>query len=102
VTDHDWKLQTCCALTGLGLQEGFDWLADKLSEKQALKKQKGQSVTKLEQHENQANLTNLTIRSSQFMMTGRSADKQAAEESKFEDNESSHQLEVSIKKKQRF
>jgi ADP-ribosylation factor-like protein 5B len=19
VTDHDWKLQTCCALTGLGL-----------------------------------------------------------------------------------
>ena len=48
MTDHDWKLQTCSALTGLGLQEGFDWLADKLSEKQALKKQKGQSVTKLE------------------------------------------------------
>lgn len=33
VTDHDWKLQPCCALTGQGLQEGLDWLSDKLTEK---------------------------------------------------------------------
>lgn len=89
MTEHDWKLQTCCALTGLGLQEGFDWLADKLSEHQA-RKSKGQSVTRLADPENQANLTNLTIRSSQFMMTGRSAAKQGEEESKFADTESSH------------
>lgn len=34
VTDHDWKLQPCCAITGMGLQEGLDWLSDKLTEKQ--------------------------------------------------------------------
>ena len=33
VTDHDWKLQPCCALLGTGLQEGLDWLAEKLAER---------------------------------------------------------------------
>jgi GTPase SAR1 family protein len=32
VTDHDWKLQPCCALLGTGLAEGLDWLSEKLQE----------------------------------------------------------------------
>ena len=31
ITDHEWRLQPCCALTGEGLAEGLDWLSDTLS-----------------------------------------------------------------------
>eukprot|EP01002_Notosolenus_urceolatus_P013575 NODE_4506_length_793_cov_5.379032_g3741_i0.p1 GENE.NODE_4506_length_793_cov_5.379032_g3741_i0~~NODE_4506_length_793_cov_5.379032_g3741_i0.p1 ORF type:complete len:186 (+),score=40.80 NODE_4506_length_793_cov_5.379032_g3741_i0:139-696(+) len=30
ITDHEWHLQTCCALTGDGLYEGLNWIVDRL------------------------------------------------------------------------
>eukprot|EP01061_Rhynchopus_euleeides_P013787 TRINITY_DN23961_c0_g1_i1.p1 TRINITY_DN23961_c0_g1~~TRINITY_DN23961_c0_g1_i1.p1 ORF type:complete len:181 (+),score=24.71 TRINITY_DN23961_c0_g1_i1:526-1068(+) len=30
ITDHEWHVQSCCALTGDGLMEGMDWVADKI------------------------------------------------------------------------
>ena len=27
ITDHEWHIQQCCALTGEGLAEGLDWLS---------------------------------------------------------------------------
>jgi ADP-ribosylation factor-like protein 5B len=90
ITNHDWKLQPCCALTGTGLQEGLDWLADKITEQSTVKKAKPDSDVGV------GSLTNVSVRSSQFMMSSRKE-----EESKFDDNESSNQLDLSIKMKQR-
>lgn len=28
IQNHSWKLQSCCALTGEGLEEGLDWLTN--------------------------------------------------------------------------
>jgi len=68
VRDHEWQIQPCCALTGEGLSEGLDWLSDRLSErvKKGFKGTEGMAVTKMPDNENRANLTNLTIRTSQF------------------------------------
>uniref|UniRef100_A0A6B2LLW4 Uncharacterized protein n=1 Tax=Arcella intermedia TaxID=1963864 RepID=A0A6B2LLW4_9EUKA len=27
IKDHDWHIQSCCALTGEGLKEGMEWIA---------------------------------------------------------------------------
>ena len=75
ITDHEWKIQPCCALTGEGLAEGLDWLSDKLSER--LRKGnlgrktsgadgRGLHVTKMPLNDNPANLSNLTIRTEMF------------------------------------
>ena len=71
ITDHEWKIQPCCALTGDGLAEGLDWLSDKLSER--LRKGtfnrtdgRGLHVTKMPMNDNPANLSNLTIRTDAF------------------------------------
>ena len=65
----------CCALTGDGLAEGMDWLADRLAQKLKHKNksgdQRGQHVTKMPDNENRANLTDLTIRTSEFAMSDR-------------------------------
>eukprot|EP01107_Rhizomastix_libera_P008565 TRINITY_DN23844_c0_g1_i1.p1 TRINITY_DN23844_c0_g1~~TRINITY_DN23844_c0_g1_i1.p1 ORF type:complete len:180 (-),score=42.04 TRINITY_DN23844_c0_g1_i1:31-570(-) len=29
ITDHDWHIQSCCAITGDGLNEGMDWVSSK-------------------------------------------------------------------------
>lgn len=34
IKGHDWHIQSCCALTGEGLEEGLDWLTQKLTTKQ--------------------------------------------------------------------
>eukprot|EP01063_Lacrimia_lanifica_P023155 TRINITY_DN30652_c0_g1_i1.p1 TRINITY_DN30652_c0_g1~~TRINITY_DN30652_c0_g1_i1.p1 ORF type:complete len:183 (+),score=65.63 TRINITY_DN30652_c0_g1_i1:93-641(+) len=31
ITDHEWHVQACCALTGAGLTEGLDWVADRIT-----------------------------------------------------------------------
>ena len=31
IKHHDWHIQSCCALTGEGLEEGLDWLIHKLT-----------------------------------------------------------------------
>lgn len=31
IKNHDWHIQSCCALSGEGLEEGLDWLTSKLS-----------------------------------------------------------------------
>jgi ADP-ribosylation factor 1/2 len=33
ITTHPWKVQGTCAHSGEGLEEGFDWLADRIKEK---------------------------------------------------------------------
>eukprot|EP00127_Corallochytrium_limacisporum_P000265 Clim_evm12s9 gene=Clim_evmTU12s9 len=33
ITDHPWHIQGCCALTGEGLTEGLDWVANQLDQK---------------------------------------------------------------------
>ncbi len=33
ITDHEWHIQSCCALTGSGLNEGLDWIASKMQNK---------------------------------------------------------------------
>lgn len=30
IKHHDWHIQSCCAITGEGLNEGLDWLTSKL------------------------------------------------------------------------
>eukprot|EP00831_Metopus_contortus_P073495 TRINITY_DN67044_c0_g1_i1.p1 TRINITY_DN67044_c0_g1~~TRINITY_DN67044_c0_g1_i1.p1 ORF type:complete len:122 (+),score=26.23 TRINITY_DN67044_c0_g1_i1:102-467(+) len=30
VTDHEWNIRSCCAITGEGLSEGLDWLCGRL------------------------------------------------------------------------
>jgi len=30
IKDHDWHIQSCCALTGEGLYAGMDWVAQRL------------------------------------------------------------------------
>ena len=32
-TSHEWKIQPCCALTGAGLDEGFNWLKSTIENK---------------------------------------------------------------------
>mmetsp|Transcript_5839 Transcript_5839/g.4154 ORF Transcript_5839/g.4154 Transcript_5839/m.4154 type:complete len:86 (+) Transcript_5839:341-598(+) len=36
IKHHDWHIQPCCALTGEGLEEGLDWLTEKLTTKSKL------------------------------------------------------------------
>lgn len=70
VQDHEWKIQPCCALTGEGLNEGLDWLAERLSAriKSGYIGRGGQGlhVTKMPNNQNRANLNDLTIRTTQF------------------------------------
>jgi len=33
IRSHEWHLQSCCALSGEGLREGFDWIADRVLRK---------------------------------------------------------------------
>mmetsp|Transcript_26792 Transcript_26792/g.67333 ORF Transcript_26792/g.67333 Transcript_26792/m.67333 type:complete len:185 (+) Transcript_26792:224-778(+) len=33
ITSHPWHVQPACATTGEGLDEGFDWLADRIKDK---------------------------------------------------------------------
>ncbi len=33
IKNHEWHIQSCCAITGEGLDEGLDWLTTKLSQK---------------------------------------------------------------------
>eukprot|EP01065_Artemidia_motanka_P035628 TRINITY_DN43523_c0_g1_i1.p1 TRINITY_DN43523_c0_g1~~TRINITY_DN43523_c0_g1_i1.p1 ORF type:complete len:208 (+),score=18.60 TRINITY_DN43523_c0_g1_i1:84-626(+) len=30
ITDHEWHIQACCALTGEGLEEGISWIVDRI------------------------------------------------------------------------
>ena len=91
-TGHEVNILPCCALTGDGLGEGLDWLADRLAAKMKHKNkngdQRGLHVTKMPDNENRANLTDLTIRTSEFAMSQRnggmnqSIEEQMDEESK--------------------
>jgi hypothetical protein len=61
---QDYHIQACCALTGEGLEEGLDWLTQKLCQKHKVNKSQGgevKHVTKLPDHDNRAKLTDLTI-----------------------------------------
>ena len=72
----------CCALTGDGLGEGLDWLAERLEAKMKNKSKseaRGQNITKMPENENRANLTDLTIRTSEFAMSERNAMNQSIE-----------------------
>ena len=40
VRDRSWHLEACCAKTGMGLQEGLDWLTNKLGVPSTSKKKK--------------------------------------------------------------
>jgi ADP-ribosylation factor-like protein 5B len=31
IKDHGWHIQSCCALTGEGLQQGMEWMATQLT-----------------------------------------------------------------------
>ena len=70
VQDHEWKIQPCCALTGEGLNEGLDWLADRLSARlksgYVSRGATGLHVTRMPENQNRANLNDLTIRTTQF------------------------------------
>jgi len=33
INSHPWNVQSACATSGQGLDEGFDWLAEKIKEK---------------------------------------------------------------------
>mmetsp|Transcript_18481 Transcript_18481/g.52166 ORF Transcript_18481/g.52166 Transcript_18481/m.52166 type:complete len:215 (-) Transcript_18481:182-826(-) len=35
IRTHEWQIQSCCALTGEGLQEGLEWIATRIRAKQA-------------------------------------------------------------------
>lgn len=67
IKNHDWHIQSCCALTGEGLEEGLDWLTNKLCQKHKLKasafsgKNDGAYITKLPDHDRKAKFTDLTI-----------------------------------------
>eukprot|EP01062_Namystynia_karyoxenos_P066909 TRINITY_DN60833_c0_g1_i1.p1 TRINITY_DN60833_c0_g1~~TRINITY_DN60833_c0_g1_i1.p1 ORF type:complete len:205 (+),score=45.76 TRINITY_DN60833_c0_g1_i1:74-616(+) len=30
ITDHEWRIQACCALTGEGLEDGIRWIVDRI------------------------------------------------------------------------
>lgn len=30
ITTHQWHIQSCCALTGEGLEQGMDWIAQRI------------------------------------------------------------------------
>eukprot|EP01100_Stratorugosa_tubuloviscum_P006491 TRINITY_DN27_c1_g1_i1.p1 TRINITY_DN27_c1_g1~~TRINITY_DN27_c1_g1_i1.p1 ORF type:complete len:180 (+),score=65.45 TRINITY_DN27_c1_g1_i1:70-609(+) len=32
IRDHEWHIQPCCALTGQGLQEGLEWIVQKIKQ----------------------------------------------------------------------
>ena len=67
-TGHELNILPCCALTGDGLSEGLDWLADRLAAKMKRGKTNGDArglhVTKMPENENRADLSALTIRTS--------------------------------------
>ena len=78
IHEHEWKIQPCCALTGDGLADGLDWLSAKLSERVqraggfgSANDGRGLHVTKMPENENRANLTDLTIRTENFMASER-------------------------------
>ena len=52
IKNHEWYLKKCCALTGEGINEGLDWLTEKLSaeKKQAKSGSAAVNVTKLPDH----------------------------------------------------
>mmetsp|Transcript_62539 Transcript_62539/g.163873 ORF Transcript_62539/g.163873 Transcript_62539/m.163873 type:complete len:215 (-) Transcript_62539:228-872(-) len=35
IRTHEWQIQSCCALTGEGLQEGLEWIATRIRARQA-------------------------------------------------------------------
>lgn len=35
IRTHEWQIQSCCALTGEGLQEGLEWIATRIRAKKA-------------------------------------------------------------------
>mmetsp|Transcript_82537 Transcript_82537/g.209911 ORF Transcript_82537/g.209911 Transcript_82537/m.209911 type:complete len:215 (-) Transcript_82537:228-872(-) len=35
IRTHEWQIQSCCALTGEGLQEGLEWIATRIRSRQA-------------------------------------------------------------------
>lgn len=35
IRTHEWQIQACCALTGEGLKEGLDWVAERVRGKRA-------------------------------------------------------------------
>ena len=63
-------MQTCCALTGEGLKEGLDWLSERLSARVKMGGNRSAAahmgVTKMPENSHRANLSDLTIRTSQF------------------------------------
>ena len=74
----------CCALTGDGLSQGLDWLGERIEAKIKSKKKKaddgrGLHVTKMPENENKANLSELTIRTSQFAMSERNPNDMSIE-----------------------
>ena len=62
IKHHEWHIQSCCAITGEGLDEGLDWLTSKLC---ASGKGKGEAgmkhITKLPDHEKKAKLTDFSM-----------------------------------------
>jgi hypothetical protein len=52
-------------VTGVGLKEGLDWLATMIQNR-VPNQRMGQAVRKLDENSNQADLNNLTIRTSMF------------------------------------
>ena len=81
-TGHDIHILPCCALTGDGLGEGLDWLGDRLEQKAKSKRKqeaRGENITKMPENENRANLTDLTIRTSEFAMSDRNGMNQSIE-----------------------
>jgi ADP-ribosylation factor-like protein 5B len=87
VRTHELHLQVCSAITGHGLQEGLDWIAEMIKNK---KENSGQNVKALGDSSNRANLSNLTIKTEMFSEKG-------SERPKFEGNKID--LEKSIGKK---
>lgn len=35
IRTHEWQIQSCCALTGEGLQQGLEWIATRIRDRQA-------------------------------------------------------------------
>ena len=64
IKNHDWHIQSCCALTGEGLEEGLDWLTNKLNMKHKVSSSNSSSVSyvnTLPDHDKKAKLTDLTM-----------------------------------------
>lgn len=36
IRTHEWQIQSCCALTGVGLQQGLEWIATRIRSKKEL------------------------------------------------------------------